>query len=150
MEEEAFPPVEEAFPVEEYHLAAPETACCEEEHYTKPEGLFSKNEFPAEETLPKENPVGEGESTPEVAFEASQVNPFNEDFDDVKESTLDQYDEWAQDLVRAYAPSPGPDVVPICNAPTKDAKVNPYLPPPPAATSTAPSVPDAAAPEAPT
>ena len=150
--EEAIPA--EAFPTEEPYIIAPE------------EDPLPEDTLPAEEAFSKEDPMGKKKVVPQATLEASQAEPIIEGFDSAKKHTLDQRDSIPNDLDDPHEPTLKPDIAPMDSAPAENAeflvppprpalcavrdKPDYHSPPPSAPSSTATSVLETAAPEAPT
>lgn len=148
--------VEEALPTEASSTDEPYIIAPEEDPLTE-------DTLPAEEAFSEKDPIGKEKVAPQVTLEASQAEPITEGFDSAKEHTLDQHDRIPNDLEDPYEPTPKPDISPRHSAlagnaeflippprPAVHAKSNYHSPLPWASSSTATSVLEAAAPEAPT
>ena len=150
--EEAIPA--EASPTEEPYTIAPE------------EDPLLEDTLPAEEAFSKEDPMGKERIAPQATLEASQAEPIIEGFDSAKKHTLDQHNSSPNDLDDPHEPTLKPDIAPMHSAPAENAeflvppprpalcavrdKSDYHSPPPSAPSSTATSVLETAAPEAPT
>jgi len=158
----------EAIHAEESCFAAPEEASHTDEPYSIVLEVESTLEdtFPAREAVSNEEPMGTERATPNATLEASQAELIIEDFDNAENHTLDQHDNISHDLNDPYESTSGPDITQMHSAPVENAE---FLVPPPrpapsavrdecdfrpplpsAPSSTATSVLEAAAPEAPT
>lgn len=151
--------VEEALPTEASSTDEPYIIAPEEDPLTE-------DTLPAEEAFSEKDPIGKEKVAPQVTLEASQAEPITEGFDSAKEHTLDQHDRIPNDLEGPYEPTPKPDIAPRHSALAENAeflippprpalcavraKSNYHSPLPSAPASTATSVLETAAPEAPT
>ena len=151
--------VEEAIPAEASPTEEPNTIPPEEDP-------LPEDTLPAEEAFSKEDLMGKEKVAPQAKLEASQAEPIIEGFDSAKKHTLDQHDSIPNDLDDPHEPTLKPDIAPMHSAPAENVdfpvssprpalsavrdKSDYHSPPPSAPSSTATSVLETAAPEAPT
>lgn len=152
---------EEAISTDEPCLVAPVEASPIDEPYVTAlkDDPLPEDTLPTEETLPKEDPAGEANVTPQTTREALQAESIIEGFGDVEEHTSHTLDDH-------YEPTPKPDVTTTHSAPGEDAdslapppwpalcpqrgKSDIHSPPPSLPSSIGTSALEAASPQAPT
>ena len=148
--------------------AIPAEASPTEKPYTiaSKEDPLSKNTLLTKEVFSKGDLMGKKIIAPQATLKASQAELIIEGFDSAKKYTLDQYNSNLNDLNDPYKPTLKPDIAPMHSALAKNTeflipsprpalcavrdKSDYHSPSPSAPSSTATSVLETAAPEAPT